>query len=85
MKKITYNALTLIAIFINSNAYAVEAKVPTTSFNKALENVKNKTNFASLKNAKFNVKKKVYEITYLNKEGSVDTIKISKLTGKEVK
>ena len=36
MKKITYIALTLIAIFINSNAYAVEAKVPTTSFNKAL-------------------------------------------------
>ena len=85
MKKITYIALTLIAIFINSNVYAVEARVPTTSFNKALENVKNKTNFASLKNAKFNVKKKVYEITYLNKEGSVNTIKISKLTGKEVK
>ena len=85
MKKITYIALSLIANFINSNSYAVEAKVPTTSFNKALENVKNKTNFASLKNAKFNVKKKVYEITYLNKDGSVDTIKISKLTGKEVK
>ena len=40
-------------------------------------------NFANLKSAKFNVKEKLYNITYITKDGKVDTVKIS-LNGKEV-
>ena len=83
MKKITYVILTLSALFVNSHALAVEARIPVMSFSKALESAKNKNNFANLKSAKFNVKEKLYNITYITKDGKVDTVKIS-LNGKEV-
>ena len=85
MKKITFIFLVLIALFVKSNVYAVEATIPTTSITKALENAKSRDNFASLKSAKFDNEKKVYNITYLTKDGDVENLKISKLTGKEVK
>ena len=85
MKKITYVLLALIALFVNSTAYAIEAKVPTTSVTQALQNARSKENFVTLKSAKFDVKSKVYNITYLTKDGDIQNLKISKLTGKEVK
>ena len=85
MKKITYIFLVLIALCVKSNVYAVEATIPTTSITKALENAKSRDNFADLKSAKFDIKKKVYNITYVTKDGSIETVKISKVNGKEVK
>ena len=52
---------------------------------KALENAKSRDNFSDLKRAKFDIKKKVYNITYVTKDGSIETVKISKVNGKEVK
>ena len=71
MKKITYISLALIALFVNSTVYAVEARISTTSISQALENTKSRDNFATLKNVKFDVKEKVYNITYVTKDGSV--------------
>ena len=85
MRKITYISLALIALFVNSTVYAVEARISTTSISQALENTKSRDNFATLKNVKFDVKEKSYNISYLTKDGSVETLKISKVTGKEVK
>ena len=85
MRKITYISLALIALFVNSTVYAIEARVPTTSISQALQNARSKENFSTLKSAKFDVKEKVYNITYVTKDGSVESVKISKVTGKEVK
>ena len=85
MRKITYISLALIALFINSTVYAVEARISTTSIGQALKNTKSRDNFATLKNVKFDVKEKVYNITYVTKDGSVESVKISKVNGKEVK
>ena len=85
MKKITYILLAVIALFVNSTVYAVEARIPTTSITQALQNAKSKKNFSTLKSAKFDVKEKVYNITYLTKDGDIENLKISKVTGKEVK
>ena len=85
MRKITYISLALIALFVNSTVYAVEARISTTSISQALENTKSRDNFATLKNVKFDVKEKVYNITYVTKDGSLENVKISKVTGKEVK
>ena len=85
MRKITYISLALIALFVNSTVYAVEARISTTSISQALQNARSKDNFSALKSAKFDVKEKVYNITYVTKDGSVESVKISKVTGKEVK
>ena len=85
MRKITYISLALIALFVNSTVYAVEARISTTSITQALQNARSKDNFSALKSAKFDVKEKVYNITYVTKNGSVESVKISKVTGKEVK
>ena len=85
MKKFSYIALTLAILFINSNVYAAEARVSFTSFSQALQTVKSKNNFVVLKSVKYDVKEKVYNITYLVKDGSVKTIKISQVNGNEVK
>ena len=85
MKKISYISLALIALFVNSTVYAVEARISTTSIGQALQNARSKDNFSTLKSAKFDVKEKVYNITYLTKGGSVETVKINKVNGKEVK
>ena len=85
MRKITYISLALIALFVNSTVYAAEARISTTSISQALQNTKSRDNFATLKNVKFDVKEKVYNITYVTKDGSVESVKISKVTGKEVK
>ena len=85
MKKITYISLALIALFVNSTVYAVEARISTTSISQALENTKSRDHFATLKNVKFDVKEKVYNITYVTKDGSIEGVKINTVTGKEVK
>ena len=85
MRKITYISLALIALFVNSTVYAVEARISTTSISQALENTKSRDNFATLKNVKFDVKEKIYNITYVTKDGSVESVKINKVNGKEVK
>ena len=85
MRKITYISLALIALFVNSTVYAVEARISTTSISQALQNARSKDNFSALKSAKFDVKEKVYNITYVTKDGSVESVKISKVNGKEVK
>ena len=85
MKKFSYIALTLAILFINSNVYAAEARVSFTSFSQALQTVKSKNNFVVLKSVKYDVKEKVYNITYLVKDGNVKTIKISQVNGNEVK
>jgi len=85
MRKITYISLALIALFVNSTVYAAEARISTTSISQALQNTKSRDNFATLKNVKFDVKEKVYNITYVTKDGSVESVKINKVNGKEVK
>ena len=85
MKKITYILLAVTALFVNSTVYAIEARIPATSITEALQNAKSKKNFSTLKGAKFDVKEKVYSITYLTKDGDIETLRISKVTGKEVK
>ena len=85
MRKITYISLALIALFVNSTVYAAEARISTTSISQALQNARSKDNFSALKSAKFDVKEKVYNITYVTKDGGVESVKISKVTGKEVK
>ena len=85
MKKLSFIFLALIAIFVNSTAYAVEARTPTVSISQALQDARSKDNFATLKSAKFDVKETLYNITYLTKDGDFKTIKISKVSGKEVK
>tara|TARA_B100001765_G_C19371145_1_gene279176 strand:- start:429 stop:686 length:258 start_codon:yes stop_codon:yes gene_type:complete len=85
MKKITYTILVLTGLFISSTVYALEARIPTTSITQALQIARNKDNFSTLKSAKFDVANKIYNITYLAKDGSVGNVKISKTSGKEVK
>ena len=85
MRKITYISLALIALFVNSTVYAVEARISTTSITQALQNARSKDNFSALKSAKFDVKEKIYNITYVTKDGGVESVKISKVNGKEVK
>ena len=85
MRKITYISLALIALFVNSTVYAAEARISTTSISQALQNTKSRDNFATLKNVKFDVKEKVYNISYVTKDGSVESVKINKVNGKEVK
>ena len=85
MRKISYILLALIAIFINSTAYGAEARIQTTtSISKALQNTRNKDNFATFKSVKYDVKNKVYNISYLAKDGGIENVKISQVTGKEV-
>ena len=85
MRKISYIVLALIAIFVNSTAYAAEARTSTTSISQALQNVRNKDDFATLKGAKFDVEQKVYIVSYVTKKGDLETYKISKVSGKEIK
>ena len=85
MRKITYISLALIALFVNSTVYAAEARISTTSISQALQNTKSRDNFATLKNVKFDVKEKVYNITYVTKDGSIEGVKFNKVNGKEVK
>ena len=85
MKKISYVMLALTALFVNSTVYGVEARISTTSVTQALQNAKSKNDFSALKSTKFDVKNKVYMITYLTKDGDIETLKISKINGKEVK
>ena len=85
MKKITYTILVLAGLFISSTVYALEARIPTTSITQALQIARNKDNFSTLKSAKFDVANKIYNITYLAKDGSIGNVKISKTSGKEVK
>ena len=84
MKKIAYVLLALTALFINSTAHAVEARIPTTSITQALQTARSKDNFADLRNVKFDVKQKVYNVTYLTKSGDIETLKISTVSGKEI-
>ena len=84
MKKITYTILVLTGLFISSTVYALEARIPTTSITQALQIARNKDNFSTLKSAKFDVANKIYNITYLAKDGSIGNVKISKTSGKEV-
>ena len=85
MKKISYVLLALTALFVNSTVYGVEARISTTSVTQALQNARSKNDFAALKSTTFDVKNKVYMITYLTKDGDIETLKISKINGKEVK
>ena len=85
MKKITYTILVLTGLFISSTVYALEARIPTTSITQALQIARNKDNFSTLKSAKFDVANKIYNITYLAKDGIVGNVKICKTSGKEVK
>tara|TARA_B100000315_G_C14013205_1_gene335458 strand:+ start:89 stop:346 length:258 start_codon:yes stop_codon:yes gene_type:complete len=85
MKKISYIFLAIIAIFVNSTAYGAEARTSATSISKALQNARNKDNFATLKSAKFDVENKIYNITYISKDGNIENVKISQANGKEVK
>ena len=85
MKKITYIVLALIAIFVNSTAYGADARTPTTSISQALQNVRNKVDFSALKGAKYDVENKVYSISYVAKDGSIENVRISQTNGKEVK
>ena len=62
MKKFSYIALTLAILFINSNVYAAEARVSSTSFSQALQTAKSKGNFVVLKSVKYDVKEKVYNM-----------------------
>ena len=84
MKKLICITLTLGAIFLNSDAYAVKTKEPCSSFTQAFQNVKNKSNFSILRTAKFDDLNKIYNITYFTKKGDIETIKISQ-NGEEVK
>ena len=77
--------LALTALFVNSTVYGVEARISTTSVTQALQNAKSKNDFSALKSTTFDVKNKVYMITYLTKDGDIETLKISKINGKEVK
>ena len=85
MKKITYIVLALIAIFVNSTAYGAEARTSATSITQALQNARSKDDFATLKGAKFDVEQKVYIVSYVTKKGDLETLKISKVSGKEIK
>ena len=85
MKKIAYVLLALTALFVNTTAFAAEARIPSTSITEALQVAKNRDDFATLKSAKFDVKGKIYNINYVTKTGNVETLKISKVSGKEVK
>ena len=85
MKKIAYVLLALTALFFNTTVFAAEARVPSTSFSKALQIAKNRDDYVVLKSAKFDVKEKTYNISYVTKNGNVETLKISKISGKEVK
>ena len=84
MKKITYTILVLAGLFISSTVYALEARIPTTSITQALQTARSKDNFADLRNVKFDVKQKVYNVTYLTKSGDIETLKISTVSGKEI-
>jgi len=85
MKKISYIFLAIIAIFVNSTAYGADARTSATSISKALQNARNKDNFATFKSAKFDVENKIYNITYISKDGNIENVKISQANGKEVK
>ena len=84
MKKMIYMTLALGAIFVNSHPHALETKEPCSSFTQALQSVKNKSNFAILRTAKFDDSNKIYDITYFTKDGGIETIKISQ-KGEEIK
>ena len=84
MKKLIYMMLALGAIFVNSHSYAVKTKEPCSSFTQAFQSVKNKSNFAILRTAKFDDLNKIYDITYFTKDGGIETIKISQ-KGEEIK
>ena len=79
MKKIAYVLLALTALFVNTTVFAAEARVPSTSFSKALQIAKNRDDYVALKSAKFDVKEKTYNISYVSSYNGVDTI-ISKGT-----
>ena len=49
MRKITYISLALIALFVNSTVYAVEARISTVSITQAIQSAKSKDNFAVCK------------------------------------
>ena len=85
MKKIAYVLLAVTALFVNTTAFAAEARVPSTSISDALQIAKNRDDYVVLKSAKFDVKEKTYNISYVTKNGNVETLKISKISGKEVK
>ena len=78
MKKLTYILFASTALFVNSSAFGLEAKLPSTSITQALQDAKNRNNYATLKSAKFDVKQKVYNITYVTKSGDIETIKLVK-------
>ena len=84
MKKLIYITLALGVIFFNSHSYAVKTKEPCASFTQAFQSVKNKSNFAVLRTAKFDDSNRIYDITYFTKDGGIETIKISQ-NGEEVK
>ena len=85
MRKIAYVLLALTALFVNTTAFAAEARVPSTSISDALQVAKNRDDYATLKSAKFDVEGKIYNISYVTKNGNIETLKISKVDGKEVK
>ena len=85
IKKSCYILLALTTLFVNSTVYGIEARISTTSFSQALQSAKSKNDFAVLKSTKFDVKDKIYTITYLTKDGNFETLKISKVSGKEMK
>ena len=84
MKKLIYMTLALGAIFVNSHSHALKTKEPCSSFTQAFQSVKNKSNFAILRTAKFDDSNKIYDITYFTKDGGIETIKISQ-KGEEIK
>ena len=53
MKKLTYILFASTALFVNSSAFGLEAKLPSTSITQALQDAKNRNNYATLKSAKF--------------------------------
>ena len=85
MRKIAYVLLALTALFVNTTAFAAEARVPSTSISDALQVAKNRDDYVALKSAKFDVEGKIYNISYVTKNGNIETLKISKVDGKEVK
>ena len=85
MKKIAYVLLAVTALFVNTTAFAAEARIPSTSITDALQVAKNRDDYVALKSAKFDVEGKIYNISYVTENGNIETLKISKVSGKEVK
>ena len=76
MKKIAYVLLALTALFVNTTAFAAEARVPSTSISDALQVAKNRDDYVALKSAKFDVEGKIYNISYVTENGNIETLKI---------